>query len=159
MTIVLIFGIFDLKGFIEFNFFLMIFFYSNKKLTSIFALRSIFVIIALFAALIAGEALWVFFGVSALIMIAELSVSYARGYCKITEDEIIILGNFLVRKSVNIEEVYLTLSYDDEWTFRTKEKEIRIQKKFIRKDQHKDFEEQLKRIRISVDQKKHLINK
>lgn len=158
---IIVFGYrnFNLRDFIEFNFFLMIFFYSNKKLISIFALRSIFVIIALFAALIAGEALWVFFGVSALIMIAELSVYYVRGYCKITENEIIILGNFLVRRSVNIEEVYLTLSYDDEWTFRTKEKEIRIQKKFIRKNQQEDFECQLKRIRISVDQKKHLINK
>ncbi len=136
----------------------MIFFYSNKKLISIFALRSIFVIMALFAALIAGEVLWIFFGVSALGMITELSVYYMRGYCKITENEIIILGNLLARKSVNIEEVYLTLSYDNEWTFRTKEKELRINKGFIRKEQREDFELQLKRIRISVDQKKHLIN-
>ena len=137
----------------------MIFFYSNKKLISIFALRSIFVIMALFAALIAGEVLWIFFGVSALGMIAELSVYYVRGYCKITEDQIILLGSPFKKKFVNIDEVYLTLSYDDEWTFLTKEKELRINKGFIRKDQHFDFEEQLKRIRISVDQKKHLINK
>lgn len=135
----------------------MIFFYSNKKLISIFGLRLIFVIMALFAALIAGEALWVFFGISALFMMVEISVYYIRGYCKITEKEIIILDNLLARKSVNIEEVYLTLSYDDEWTFRTKEKEIRINKGFIRKNERADFEKELKRIRISVDQKKHLI--
>ncbi len=135
----------------------MIFFYSNKKLISIFAIRFVLILLSLFAALAAGEALWVFFGVTTLATVLEISVYYVRGYCKITEKEIIILDNLLARKSVNIEEVYLTLSYDDEWTFRTKEKEIRINKGFIRKNERADFEKELKRIRISVDQKKHLI--
>jgi len=137
----------------------MLFFYSNRKLISIFAIRLIFVIISLFAALVAGEALWVFFGISTLLMMLELIVYYVRGYCKITENQIIVLGSPLLRKSVNIEDVYLTLSYNDEWTFRTKEKEVRINKSFIRKNERDDFEQELKRIRISVDQKKHLINK
>ena len=137
----------------------MLFFYSTKKLISIFAIRLDFVTISLFAALVVGETLWLFFGISALAAVLEIAVYYVRGYCKITEDQIILLGSPLVRKAVRIEEVYLTLSYDDEWTFRTKEKEVRIQKKFIHSSQRKDFEEELKRIRISVDQKKHLINK
>src|SRR5690606_15662170 len=137
----------------------MLFFYSNRKLISIFAIRLIFVIISLFAALVAGEALWVFFGISALLMRLELIVYYVRGYCKITENQIIVLGSPLLRKSVTIEFVYLTLSYNDEWTFVTKENEVMINKRFIRKNERDDFEQELKRIRISVDQKKHLINK
>lgn len=137
----------------------MIFFYSNRKLISILAIRLVLVIISLFAALVAGDVLWVFFGVSALGMVIELSVYFVRGYAKITSDEIILLENLLFRRSVKIEDVYLTLSYDDEWAFRTKEKEVRINKKFIRKNQRAIFDEELKRIRVSVEKKKHLINR
>lgn len=137
----------------------MIFYYSNKKLFTIFLLRLAPTVLFLFLALLLGEIFWVatlLFWVEAVI---EIIYRYIKGYAKITSDEIILMENLLFRRSVQIEDVYLTLSYDDEWAFRTKEKEVRINKKFIRKNQRAIFDNELKRIRISVDPKKHLINK
>lgn len=137
----------------------MIFYYSNKKLFTIFLLRLAPTVLFLFLALLLGEIFWVatiLFWVEAVI---EIIYRYIKGYTKITSDKIILLENILFRRSVQIEDVYLTLSYDDEWAFRTKEKEVRINKKFIRKNQREGFDEELKRIRVSVKKKKHLINR
>lgn len=137
----------------------MIFSYSNKKLFTIFLIRLAPTVLFLFFALLLGEIFWVVTILFWMEAILEIIYRYVKGYAKITSDEIILLENLLFRRSVQIEDVYLTLSYDDEWAFRTKEKEVRINKKFIRKNQRAFFDEELKRIRLSVEKKKHLINR
>ncbi|MGB6083491.1 hypothetical protein [Moheibacter sp.] len=137
----------------------MIFNYSNKKLFTIFLIRLAPTVLFLFFALLLGEIFWVVTILFWMEAILEIIYRYVKGYAKITSDEIILLENLLFRRSVQIEDVYLTLSYDDEWAFRTKEKEVRINKKFIRKNQRAFFDEELKRIRLSVEKKKHLINR
>ena len=137
----------------------MIFSYSNKKLFTIFLIRLAPTVLFLFFALLLGEIFWVVTILFWMEAILEIIYRYVKGYAKITSDEIILLENLLFRRSVQIDDVYLTLSYDDEWAFRTKEKEVRINKKFIRKNQRAFFDEELKRIRLSVEKKKHLINR
>ena len=136
----------------------MLFHYSTKKLLSLFLIRFIPSLIFLYIALWVGEVFWIATILLWVEAIIEIGYRNWKGYCKITEDQIHFFGNPIFPKSVHIEEVYLTLSYDDEWTFRTKEKEIRIDTDYILKKERADFDTQLKRIRISVDQKKHLIN-
>lgn len=125
----------------------MLFHYSHKKLFSIFLVRFIPSLVFLYIALWVGEVFWIATILLWVEALMEVVWRNTKGYCKITEDHISSIRIF-DRKKIDISDIRQVFTYDGEWTFRNAEKEIRINRNYIRKSQLNHFDEKIKEIQI-----------
>lgn len=133
----------------------MIFYYSQDRLIKRFIYRFITAIPFATLAFFWDELFW--WGVLALVMVIliEVVLNSKKGYFKMNEDSIETLP-LLAAKKMEVKEIKSTYVYNDEWTFKSEDSEIRINKKFIRKNQQIEAENKLNELRFKVNQSLNL---
>lgn len=124
----------------------MLFHYSDKSIFSVLRIYFLLILLNTIIGITRNGFYWIpllfVFGA-----IYEFTLRSIYGYFKITEDEIIRIYHPFFKKRIKIEDITETLSYDNEWTFRTDKKELRINKNHIMEKQLDDFENKLLEIR------------
>ena len=134
----------------------MTFHYSTKRLVRLFIIRLIPIIPFLVLAVGLGEVFWVPVAIFLLEALFELYWNSSKGYFTIADGKL-KTHHLFQPKSIQIEDIYLMLSYNYEWTFRTKDKEIRINESFIAESEREFFQNEWSKIREKVDAKKEFL--
>lgn len=124
----------------------MTFYYSSLKLRRHFLIRFAPSIVFLLLALLFGFEFWIVVFVLWAEAVAEVWIMKKRGYFKIEETFIRNRSLFNPIK-IKFEEIRQIFTYDGEWTFRARTKELRLQLRNIREDQRAEFMEAQERIR------------
>lgn len=99
-----------------------------------------------YLALILHEAFYIGSILLILEAIVEIYFLHKRGYA-IIEDDKITKMNLLGQKSIETEDVLSTFVYNDEWTFRSQNQEIRLDKNFVKKEQQSIMVEKMAKLR------------
>ena len=127
----------------------MTFYYTNSKLLTTLIIRVIPIVFFYYLALVMGDEIYIAVAILSLEAIVELLYMYKKGHAKI-ENGTILRHQFFSTKSVEIEDVHKVYVYDDEWTFRTHEKEVRIDLKLVRDSQREALTQSLEKFRDQI---------
>src|SRR5690554_735963 len=124
----------------------MLFYFSNKELLNRLIKRLLPTIIFLIPALLWGNIFWVATALFWAEAAAEVVYFYKKGYVLISE-KFIRLNRIVGNKMIKLNEITATFVYNNEWTFQSGDKEIRINKNFVRKEQRVELEKVLMNFR------------
>lgn len=123
--------------------------YSTKKLATLLIIRLLPWLLFLFLALKFGEVFWV--GAVAVLVEALVEVGWKAkiAYVKIDSTRVKLMGIF---KSTEIkwDEVRTTYVYNNEWTFRTLDTEVRINANWVNPSQRETLKAELNEIRAQI---------
>lgn len=127
----------------------MTFYYTNSKLLSTLIIRVIPIVFFYYLALVMGNGIYIAVAILSLEAFVELLYMYKKGYAKI-KNGTILRHQFFSTKSVEIEDVHKVYVYDDEWTFRTHEKEVRVDLKLVKENQRESLIQIMEKLREQV---------
>lgn len=123
--------------------------YASKKLWTILGIRllpwSVFFILAI----LVGEIFWL--GAIALLVEAVIEVIWKAkiAYVQVGNTKIKSMGIF-GSSEIKWADVKSTFVYNNEWTFRTAEKEIRVNTNWVKASQREDLKNQLGEARCEI---------
>ena len=123
--------------------------YSTSRLLVILFNRLVPTVLFVIPALFWGGIFWVVTAIFWLEAIVEIFLRYKNGYSRIEKDYV-QTQNLVFTKRVYVSEIIYVFTYDQEWTFRTKETEIRIDKKRIQKSQRNLFDQMIQEFRSQI---------
>lgn len=129
----------------------MIFHYSQKRLIIRFLYRFVAAIPFMTLGFFWESIFW--WGVLAVVIVAliEVILNSKKGYFKIDSNSIETLP-VLAASKMDINKIKSTYVYNDEWTFKSSDNEIRINKKFVKEDQRLEAETKLNELRFKINQ-------
>lgn len=97
-------------------------------------------------ALLWGDVFWIATVVFWAEALAEMIYFHLKGYFFIS-DKLIRLNRILGNKVIKLNEVTATYVYNNEWTFQSGDKEIRVNENYVRKSQKAELKKLLTEFR------------
>lgn len=134
----------------------MTFYYKNTILFSTLVIRLIPILFFYYLALVMSYGIYIAVAILSIEAIIEILYMYKMGYAKI-HSGILERNRFFFKKTVRIEDVHKIYVYNDEWTFKTHEREIRIDLKTIRESQKETLTQMLEDLKGKVINRKKAI--
>ncbi|HUH34481.1 MAG TPA: hypothetical protein VL022_01490 [Moheibacter sp.] len=127
----------------------MTFQYSTQKMLMVLGIRLAPALFFYYLALIMHEAFYVGAALLLVEALVEIYFMRKRGYAKIEGNRITRI-QFFGQKTLEVEDILSTFVYNDEWTFRSHNREIRIDKNAVQKKQQAVLLEKMTAIRQGI---------